>query len=558
MVPQDLIICRTNGSIVSADCLVSDPLLSENKCPSSGWQAVETYLSLTNHMTPLAFQLKYGIASPPTYTQVTGANSLRKLRIAHEVPEFGPDYDVETAMATTQHVAVADALTTVGIMWNLAMQNVTTRGHGSVLDQLDAVHSIITDYRQPYTLASCESDSISGHGDLSPVAFPPPPGSPPQMLNMGDFNDSILSTHAFIYPGISKSQILDTPGFSGDYRLRWIELPEDPFNGTAIGAIVLLPRASENLTQDVLMCNIGAGWGTSKLNTSTFDGASQLINSEVDLSLKNLSSANPISSYTEDLAESSTGWFILPLYPQQPIIVTEDWAQYLNPSLSGSNTTVFHHLMTSHLLKSDIAVSARVILAALLANGLASIGSTSQLQGTLKTIVQSDGSEGVDGDYWFSGKGDMFIVDPVESQDWIKFHVHSSFEGFQYNTSGAIPKVAIGFLLAYCVLALAHILYAGITGVSSTCWDSIAEVTALAVNSTPSALLRNTCAGITEIDIFKIPVRVLAFRDDEKSDGEHLELVFGELDEDSVQNQVIKKNRVYGTMPVLAVEKKTL
>lgn len=85
-------------------------------------------------------------------------------------------------------------------------------------------------------------------------------------------------------------------------------------------------------------------------------------------------------------------------------------------------------------------------------------------------------------------------------------------------------------------------------GISSTCWDSIAEVTALAMNSTPTAALRNTCAGITELHIFQLPVRVLAKRDDE-GDGEHLELAFGNASGEEKNGTLIKVNRTYGTMP---------
>lgn len=533
-----------------------NPSRVENDCPSSGWQAIENYLSLTNGLLPLSFQFEYGVTTSPASTQVVGASSLRQLQITNEFPDLGPGYDRVTALATTQQSAVADALSTTGMLWTIALSNVTTKGHGSVLNQLDAVHSITTGYYQPYTLASCEYDTIFGREDLNPVAFPPPPGSIPQMLKTNEFNDSILATHAFIYPGITRSQILDTPGSPDYYRLRWIELPQNPFNGTAIGAVVLLPRPSGNTTQEVLMCNLGAGWGTSKMNVSTFSSAAQVVRSQVGLGLQNFTSGGSIAPDAEKRAETGTqGYFSLPSFPQQPVIVTEDWAKYLNPSLPGSNTTVFHRLMASHLLRPNIAISARIVLTGLLANGLASIGSTSQLQGSLKTALQPDGSEGIDGSYWFSGKGDAFIIDPVESKDWLKLRVHTSFEGFAYNTTGATPKVAICFLLAYCVFALAHILYAAITGISSTCWDSIGEVTALAVNSTPSALLRNTCAGITELDIYKIPVRVLALRDKENSDGEHLELVFGELDEKAIQHQVIQQNRVYGTIPSLASAK---
>ena len=149
----------------------------------------------------------------------------------------------------------------------------------------------------------------------------------------------------------------------------------------------------------------------------------------------------------------------------------------------------------------------------------------------------------------------MFEVDPSDSKDWIKFHVSSVFQGYAYSARGTIPKLAICLLSIYCAFAIAHILYAGISGISSTCWDSIAEVTALAVNSPPTKALRNTCAGITEFDIFKLPVRVLTMRDDE-GDGEHLELVFGSVDEKSVEHRVIKANRVYGTMPSMKPREK--
>ena len=68
------------------------------------------------------------------------------------------------------------------------------------------------------------------------------------------------------------------------------------------------------------------------------------------------------------------------------------------------------------------------------------------------------------------------------------------------------------------------------------------------MNSTPTATLRNTCAGISEIHIFKLPVRILSTKDKE-GEGEHLELVFGTVPEERTKNDVIKPNRAYGTMP---------
>lgn len=76
------------------------------------------------------------------------------------------------------------------------------------------------------------------------------------------------------------------------------------------------------------------------------------------------------------------------------------------------------------------------------------------------------------------------------------------------------------------------------------------------MNSTPTTLLRNTCAGIMKLNIFKLPVRVLAIRDDE-GDGEHLELVFGNVDKKDARGTPIKPNRVYGTLPKMAKGEKS-
>ncbi|MCJ1268666.1 hypothetical protein MMC22_008554 [Lobaria immixta] len=88
-----------------------------------------------------------------------------------------------------------------------------------------------------------------------------------------------------------------------------------------------------------------------------------------------------------------------------------------------------------------------------------------------------------------------------------------------------------------------------------TQWDQLhllgfhrRKVTALAMNSTPTAALRNTCAGITELQIFKLPVCVLVAKDGE-GEGEHLELVFGNVDQKMVKDTTIKANPAYGTMP---------
>lgn len=95
-------------------------------------------------------------------------------------------------------------------------------------------------------------------------------------------------------------------------------------------------------------------------------------------------------------------------------------------------------------------------------------------------------------------------------------------------------------MLAYCALVFGHIVYSAISGVSSTAWDSTAELVALAMNSSPTETLRNTCAGITGRQALNTPVRVLA-----TSPG-HLELVFGEVTDPYVQTSRLVMNEKYG------------
>ena len=100
-------------------------------------------------------------------------------------------------------------------------------------------------------------------------------------------------------------------------------------------------------------------------------------------------------------------------------------------------------------------------------------------------------------------------------------------------------------MLIYCILAFAHVIYLGTSGISSTAWDSTAEMMALAMNSTPTKHLQNTCAGIIGIKTFQTLVRVLATNPN-GAKADHLELVFGEVEQSNVAR--LKMNQEYGAL----------
>ncbi|KAL8639714.1 MAG: hypothetical protein Q9228_003286 [Teloschistes exilis] len=345
-----------------------------------------------------------------------------------------------------------------------------------------------------------------------------PPGVLPQYIPQQRLDNSLLEYPAFPFFNVTRAEMLETTGSSWENRLRWIELPRDPFNNTAIGAVILQPVQDPGV-QKIIVCTLGAGWGQSTLNTSTRELGSTSIKSGVsnsksfaqEIASGNGTSSNPGVSEAETLDGISSSVFISPIYPQRLITINSPWARYLNPFITELDTTVFHQLMQNNLTLRDPAVSAGIILPSLLANGLSRIGIESSLQGDLRNPTDASGKTVPDSNAWFRGKGDAFVVDPEESKDWVKLKVDTTFQGYAYNAGGVGPKVAIIFLVTYCTFAITH-----------TCY-----------------------AGISEANIFKLPARIFAKPDDE-GEGEHLELVLGEQDEKTLEQRTLKMNRVYG------------
>ena len=194
-------------------------------CPFHGWEAIQDYIYTGYNVLDPEYLASFGVLNPPNWVDVTGHGSQRRLLIGADYGQ--PEgYDPIPIMATTQQSVVADTLTETGDLWVNAVSNITTSGHGSVLQREDTVHTISSGYLQPYTMASCANDVIRGPQDDTAVAFPLPPAVEPSlMLNQAKYNDSILDIYSFVYPGITKDQILDTPGSLTESRLKWVELP---------------------------------------------------------------------------------------------------------------------------------------------------------------------------------------------------------------------------------------------------------------------------------------------------------------------------------------------
>ena len=487
------------GASVPEYCSVSQEASISTDCPSSEWQSIGLYKALANR----AFDWLPGFDEliPPVAVQLTGKNSLREVKISDwRVPNplllgnstAGADADHQDFAlngfgASTQQASVADALVSTGATWDLATNTAhLPSGHGVALsNQQGATHSTRSGYYQPYSLVYCVPDVTTGSDDTRPVAFPISLGV--DYTQPGDLqyvNASLYqSAPAIEYPSILRQDLLNLQGSKSNNLVRWVELPLSVFNGTSMGVIILLLRNEINwhlgpssLSQDYVVCNIAAGWGSSSINTTSYQQATSTTTSLINLQeaytpqefQQHSSQAdeqaedNPVNYYQQ--ITDRDYWFEYPFYPTIPVTMDEAWAQYLNPFVPSLNTTVIDILMKADIDANDPHTTAMVILSGLVANGMARIGFNGTLQGNVTTTTAPDGEEEFDGTLWLENKGNFFSVDPNLNKDWAKFRVDSTLKGYAYNTHGVSPKVAIAFLFTYCVFAVGHLFYAGISG----------------------------------------------------------------------------------------------
>ena len=473
---------RLDGSQVPDNCSFAPEGLLSNGCPSSDWEKLQQYLGLSSSSLPGSYQETYKFTMNPAEMELYGKSSQRQLVTAQD-----SDYDPHLApmIATTQQVAITDALATTGALWFMSLYNITAKaGHGLPLyDQSDAIHTLSGQSYQPFSGAICAADTIRDETDTRPVAFPLLyKANDPSKTNANITLPDNFSVPAILYPGISRADLVSTAGSLSQYRLRWIELPQDLFSGSSIGAVISLPQSSStsssqaSLPQNIILCNLAAGWGTTISQIHTFGGAISSTTSEITSEFTGDDAAsNPggemieTPTYSTENVNQEIFWKYQE-YPQRPINVTRDWAQYLNPTVQSANKSVFDLIMQQSFifqgpeqsLSTDNFVS--VALTAMMANGLARIGFESSLQGSPKSIISHDGTSWIDGNYWLSGKGNVFTVDPEESKDWVKLHVNSTLQGYAYNTENTSSRVAVAILTMYCIIAIAHLLYSGISG----------------------------------------------------------------------------------------------
>ncbi|KAG9569013.1 hypothetical protein KCU71_g2731, partial [Aureobasidium melanogenum] len=127
----------------------------------------------------------------------------------------------------------------------------------------------------------------------------------------------------------------------------------------------------------------------------------------------------------------------------------------------------------------------------------------------------------------------------AEAQGKYRLRMDVSSHGYGYSIDQPTKVIAIAVLAAYSLYILFFVvLMLTLNRVHSNAWDSIGELTALAIMSTPDDRLRNTSAGIETVALFKLPMNIRA------NDNNHLEIVFKD-DERALGSGIVEKDKKY-------------
>ena len=174
------------------------------------------------------------------------------------------------------------------------------------------------------------------------------------------------------------------------------------------------------------------------------------------------------------------------------------------------------------------------VLASLVANGMArngywaaAFGQNDDSLPTNQSIIS-----------WLPGRGhDLYDIDPEVAGGGDRLDITSSVEGLAYSTSDVVVKIGFAALIVYCLFVTCHVGYAGITGSSSSNWDTIAELVVLAVHSKRPAGYEEITAGIRGIEIFRERVGIRS------AESRGFELVFDIAEHEMIE--IVEANRTH-------------
>lgn len=301
--------------------------------------------------------------------------------------------------------------------------------------------------------------------------------------------------------------------------LRFVELQRDVFGRTSIGAVASIPSNWQRSNARLYSCVIRSRW---------LDADIQSTRNNLKMVTGSLHGGWPDNEKTGCSGSDNV------------IELTPEWASYLNPIIQSTQKSVYHSLVEfagkppsttwgrGPLYFGSVTES---ILSNMITAGLSHTQGSAKIQGSLNydrssTCPNSCKSWCLDmmpDDKREFGYGrNIYNLSTFDVANTTKFTMRVDIDGYAYNIRGPSMILSCMVLLGYCAMVIIHVIFAIWKRSSSTAWDSVSEVVALAMQSKPSDKLVNTCAGINSTGVFSNNVRILKTG----PNRDHLELDF--------------------------------
>lgn len=502
--------------------------VAENELsPAAGWQNLPNlpavgsgYGTSDNRGTQTGLQTQVVRLSPSTGTTEEVMPEIYSTQLqTYGLNDFVArtlyvQYAPNSTFATTQSVPVA-----------LALANAASHFSGYLSDR-PGIDIVSIETAQPFASVFCELNSIMNENDTRPIQFPNT-----YVAGCGSENDCTLNNvlnkaGVTNYTAITRRQIWDQAKSNPQGRIIWVDDMNlsTPVPETALGAIVVQPEFC-NTTSTFLTtsaCVIGGRW----VNTTSF-----IQESSDGL---NYMTAGVVENFISPQSPST-----LPQWSLPSIQLSKAWAESLSPLTDVQNRTVADNLLrllpvTNNICPANGSYSQDLpvlqfpdsrpfmherLLASLVANGMSHAAGVTEEWGLDPANSDPNFRWTFYSSYFNKSKNQA--VPPG-----IILVLHGQLLGYAWSLDGAPIKLALPILFLYCIYTIAYVLYTFVTGRSSTTWRSISDLTALAMNSTPSAALQHTSCGIQRTNTFK---KLISVR--EAEENQRLELVFKQDEE---------------------------
>lgn len=266
------------------------------------------------------------------------------------------------------------------VFTGLLAQSSEAHSHQDCNVALQGYHILKENYYQPYTTARCVVDTVQNSYDQAPLRFP---RLSETVSGLGGGQE------IFPVPGLTKGQsTYNLPGNSSEFRLDWVDLPQEIFRTGVPGAIIVHPQSSSNLSYNISTCTLNAGWGSSSIFTdSDYD---DLINSQMTQLPPSWSTNltfSPVDTYKYLFSNKPRFRNISDFsYPQLRINISKSWMELINPTviLMDNTTTNPVSMVLSQLSSQPKGFEIAWLLNLLFAVGLSATGKEHDGEGNCK------------------------------------------------------------------------------------------------------------------------------------------------------------------------------